>query len=123
MDEATLRAHGCTPLNARHAHVRGMTRHIGPRATLVPDEAGTTHGMLMELTHAEIDHLYADPSVAMYRPDAVDARLPDGSNIAALCFNLPAAPRTDERNLEYAARLRDVARRLGLPAEYVDRLR
>jgi len=76
--------------------------------------------MLMELRHDEIDRLYADPSVEMYRPEAVIAELEDGSRVAAMCFNLTAAPGPDEHNDEYVAKLRDVARRLHLPEDYVE---
>jgi hypothetical protein len=77
----------------------------------------------MKLTHAEIEKLYSEPSVRAYRPEAVTAELADGSRVAALCFNLPDLPGAEETNPEYAARLRDLARRLGFPSDYVDRIR
>ena len=35
------------------------------------------------------------------------------------CYNLPQPPSPSERNPEYAARLRAVAQKAGLPADYV----
>src|SRR3954447_945986 len=119
MDQAALRAKGLDPVNPRSACVNGMALRIGDRATLVPAGQAAAHGIVMELTHAEIDRLYSDPSVALYRPEAVLAEIADGSQVAALCFNLPTPPRPEEANPDYAAKLREVGRRLGLPPAYV----
>lgn len=122
MDETALRAKGFNPVNPRHAQVRDMALRIGNRATLVADATATAHGILVELTHVEIDQLYSDPSVAMYRAEAVIAEFPDGSHAAALCFNLPMVPQPDEANPDYAARLREVSLRLGLPSDYIENI-
>ena len=78
--------------------------------------------MLMELTHDEIDELYSESSVRVYRPEAVLTELADDSSIPALCFNLAAAPDAAESNRDYAARLRDLARKLDLPSKYTDEI-
>jgi hypothetical protein len=75
MDPELLRANGFQPANGRRACVSGMALRIGRRATLVPDPTGTVHGFVFGLTHQEIDRLYQEPSVAIYRPEAVIARL------------------------------------------------
>jgi len=77
----------------------------------------------MELTHSEIDELYSEPSVRIYRPEAVTAELGDGSYVSALCFNLPVVAGTDDANPDYAARLHNLAQRLGFPREYVENIR
>jgi hypothetical protein len=100
------------------ASVAGMTLRIGRRATLVADRISSVHGFVIGLSHPEIETLYAEPSVADYRAEAVIARLADGSLIPALCFNLPPSGEAAEPNPEYAAKLREVAARLGLPAAY-----
>jgi hypothetical protein len=74
----------------------------------------------MELTHVEIEQLYSEASVRAYRVEAVLAELADGSQVPALCFNLLVPPGPEEANAEYAAKLRDLARRLGLPSNYVE---
>ena len=93
---------------------------IGRRATLVDSPAARSYGMLMELTHAEIEELYSEGSVRAYRAKAVLAELRDGSRIPALCFNLVVPPGPEGANAEYAAKLRNLARQLGLPSEYVE---
>ncbi len=123
MDAAALRANGFHPANARQACVSGMALQIGQRATLIPDPAGRVFGFVMDLSQAEVDRLYAEPSVAAYRPEAVMAQLGDGSRIAALCFNLPPSDEPVTANPEYAGKLRVVAARLGLPSDYVSGIR
>lgn len=119
MDEALLREKGLHPLNRRIASVENFCLLIGARATLVRCQEGSVHGVLFSLTQSEIDELYSDSSVSIYRPETVSARLADGSIIPAVCFNLPAASPIAERNPEYAAKLRDLAQRIGLPPDYV----
>jgi len=123
MDIDLLRSKGAEPLNVRGAFVPGFSLRIGQRATLVPAPNGRAYGMLMDLTHGEIEQLYSEPSVSVYRPEAVTAELADGTRVAALCFNLPVAPSPQEANPNYAAKLRDLARRLGFPSDYIDGIR
>ena len=119
MDADALREKGLHPAKARRASVEDMALQLGERATLTPHGGGRVHGMLMGLTHAELDQLYSEPSVDAYRAEPVIAMLSDGSSVAALCFNLPAAAAEVRSNAEYAAKLRIVARRLGLPESYI----
>ena len=119
MDEALLREKGLKPAGYRLASVDNFSLVIGERATLVPSTGRTVHGVLFSLTHAEVDALYREDSVSLYRPEAVTARLSDGSVTPALCFNLPAPPAPSERNPQYASKLRELAARIGLPQSYV----
>jgi hypothetical protein len=78
--------------------------------------------MLIALTRGELERLYAAPGLGQYRPEAVLAHCMDGGSVAALCYNLLAEPRADERNPAYAMRLQRTLRDLGFPAEYADSL-
>ena len=53
----------------------------------------------------------------MYRPVAVLVEA-SGTVVPALTYVLPEPPAREDRNAEYAARLRALAERLGLPTEY-----
>lgn len=119
MDDALLRERGVNPGNRRMAFVENFSLVIGDRATLIPRAGGIVYGVLFSLTHSDVDALYAEASVSVYRPEAVSAQLEDGSIIPALCFNLPEPPSKEERNRQYATKLRELAERLGLPARYV----
>lgn len=123
MDDALLREKGINPENRRVASVENFCLVIGARATLVPCANETAHGVIFSLTHREVDALYSEASVSVYRPEAVSARLADGSAIPALCFNLPVPPSIEERNPQYASKLREVASRIGLPPDYVSSVR
>jgi Gamma-glutamyl cyclotransferase, AIG2-like len=123
MDAERLRARGFHPVNERQACVSGMALRIGRRATLVPDPSKCVYGFVFGLSHQDIERLYAEPSVAAYRPEAVIAQLADRSCVAALCFNLPSSGEIEEANPEYAEKLRIVGRRLGLPADYTASIR
>ncbi len=119
MDADILRAKGAHPVNIRPACVPGFALRIGQRATLLPSPDARVYGVLMQLAHPEIEQLYSEASVRAYRPEAILAELADGSRLPALCFNLLVPPAPEEANSEYAAKLRDLAHRLGLPSDYV----
>lgn len=120
MDADVLCGMGLAPINIRRASVQSMALRLGDRATLILDPAGCVHGILVALSHAELDRLYAEPGVSAYRPEPLMAKLADGACVPALCFNLPTPPQTHRANPEYATQLQAVARRLGLPEDYVE---
>jgi hypothetical protein len=119
MDEALLREKGLSPEDRRLACVEGFRLVIGARATLVRCEGEVVYGVVFSLTRVEVEALYSEESVSAYRSEVVTARMSDGRVAQALCFNLPAQPSLDERNPLYALKLKELAERLGLPAEYV----
>jgi hypothetical protein len=123
MDDQLLDAKGIRPVDIRLAAVPGFVLRIGARAALVPTPGGEVHGVLMKLTHADIEKLYSEAGVQAYRPEPVLAVPRNGATVAALCYNLPEPPSPDERNPEYASKLRSLAERIGLPGDYVASIR
>jgi hypothetical protein len=119
MDQELLRAKGLRPQRAELASVDGLALRIGQRAALVPVRGARVHGVVVSLTLDELEQLYSEPGVQAYRPQAVLAELASGGIVAALCYNLSPPPAGTEHNPEYAAKLREVAKKVGLPAEYV----
>ncbi|MGB6487973.1 MAG: gamma-glutamylcyclotransferase family protein [Steroidobacteraceae bacterium] len=120
MDVGVLRNSGVVPVNPRKAYVDGFALRVGSRATLVPSPRARAYGMLIALTHPELERLYGAPGLDQYRAEAVLACCIEGGAVPALCYNLPVEPRADERNPDYAARLQKVLRDLNFPAEYVN---
>ena len=120
MDVQVLREAGTKPSNFRRAYVADFALRIGRRATLVPSSGSRAYGMLIALTHAELESLYRAPGLEVYRPEAVVAHTFEGDAIPALCYNLVQAPEPHERNPEYAMRLKSVLESLGFPVEYVE---
>ena len=123
MDAQVLRQAGTKPSNFRRAYVVDFALRIGRRATLVPSPGARAYGMLIALTHAELERLYSGPGLEVYRPEAVVAHPLEGEAVPALCYNLVQAPEPHERNPEYAMRLQSVLEGLGFPAEYVESVR
>jgi hypothetical protein len=119
VDAGVLSAAGVAPDDPRRATVDGYALCLGRRATLVPSAGARAYGMLFSLTHEELDKLYSAPGLETYRPQAVLAQPFEGPPTPALCYVLSERPRPDERNPEYAARLRRALRDLGFPADYV----
>lgn len=122
MDTELLRTKGANPASVRKASVENFALRIGERATLTPSPKRRVHGVLMGLTHDEIDRLYSEASVSVYRPEAIIAILEDNSRVPALCYNIPTLPTPQHANPEYASKLRDLARRLRLPSDYVKKI-
>ena len=125
MDAAVLEAKGVRGTGSRLGVVRDWALRIGQRATLVPAPGGAVHGVVTALPLAELDRLYAEPSVRMYRPVAVlvDVAGDEGAPVVALAYVLPEPPAPEDRNPEYAAKLRALAERLGLPDHYTRSIR
>jgi hypothetical protein len=113
---AVLRAKGVEPRLPRKAVVQNYELRIGKRAMLCPQSSAKAFGMVYALTDAEIDSLYGEPGLEMYRPESVIATFEDGSSTVLTTYNLQDTTGTDEPNLEYAANLRVVLERLGFPA-------
>jgi Gamma-glutamyl cyclotransferase, AIG2-like len=119
MDQDLLREKNISPTNVERASVEGLELRIGKRAALVESAGSRVHGVVMSLTLPDLERLYSDPGVAAYKPQAVLAELANGDTVAALCYNLPHPPAPAERDAEYAAKLRVIGRKVGLPAEYL----
>jgi Gamma-glutamyl cyclotransferase, AIG2-like len=119
MDEDLLQSKGVKPTRLRPGAVSGFRLGIGNRATLVPSQSDRVFGLLASVSHADLERLYSEPGLLAYRPEGVLVDLPNGEVLAALCFNLPEPPSDDERNSDYASKLRSLAERLNFPAEYV----
>lgn len=66
MDVSILTESHVSPINPRRAYVEGFGIRIGSRATLVPDARGRCFGMLIGMTHAELDRLYSAAGLEEY---------------------------------------------------------
>jgi len=122
MDEALLASKGASVSIATVGYVDGYGLRIGRRATLLPDRASRAHGVLMTLREADVRALYSDESVADYVSEPVSVVLPDGTVEAAICYNLPE-DKLEGANPEYANALLKLATKLGLPDDYLGKIR
>lgn len=117
MDRDLLVQKGLQPGEAAVGFVEGLALRIGRRATLTGQPGRRAHGVVMTLRETEAAALYAEESVADYRPEPVRVILGDGSAVEAVCYMLPDGPDAGT-NTDYAAALLALAVRLNLPAPY-----
>jgi hypothetical protein len=88
MDQQLLSDKGARASDIRLAVVPGFVLRIGARAALVQDSAGTVHGVVMKLSHFDLEKLYSEPSLLAYRPEAVLARLQSGAYVCHFSLNV-----------------------------------
>ena len=119
MDPDILAKYGIGIEGSIQAYVEDFRLLIGDRATLVPCEGARAYGMLIALTHADLDKLYKAPGLQAYRPEAMLVQSMNGEMMAAICYNLLHPPGESESNREYAIQLRDVLSKLGFPDKYI----
>jgi hypothetical protein len=122
MDESLLASKGIRPKSSRLGYVDGLRLHIVERATLLPAKASRSYGVLMEVSADQVARLYSDESVCDYVAEPVVVHLPNDKQAAAVCYNLPASKLTGT-NPRYAADLLALAIKLGMPENYLERIR
>jgi len=122
MDESYLTSKGIRPTVSGVGYVEGFCLHIGERATLLPEPNSRAYGLLMEMARSAVTALYADKTLCDYVAEPVVVHLADDRQLAAVCYNLPAA-RLTGRNSHYAAALLALATKLGMPDCYLARIR
>jgi len=122
MDEDLLREKGLNPSTAKIAHVAGYGLRIGERATLVASSQERSYGSVIQLDEQEIEILYGDKSVEDYVPEKVTAIDTNGSRLDAISYILPVS-KLSGKNRGYAKSLAAVAKKIGLPDEYIDEIR
>ncbi len=120
MDEEVLRSAKVEPREPRRAVVPGYRLLIGNRATLSPAFGAQCFGVLFNMTPEELRALYSAPGLERYRPQSVLAMLENGSFQPATTYNLAMDPLPNERNPEYAGKLRTVLARLEFPRSYIE---
>jgi hypothetical protein len=119
MDSDILRQNQVEAVNPRRAYVDGYELRIGQRATLVPVAGARAYGMVISLTHDELEKLYTGPGLEEYRPEAILARILMGETVPALVYNLRKVPDSGESSADYATKLKSVLIKLEFPSEYV----
>lgn len=119
MDVAVLEDLGVAPSDPRPAYVDDRSLVVGRRATLVVTPGTRSYGMVIALTHSDLERLYAAPGLEDYRPEPVVAHRLEGGSVTAVCYNLLEPPLPGEADGRYAAELRTLLTELGFPADYV----
>ena len=121
MDEDLLKEKGLNPSAAKISYVTGYGLRIGERATLMQSSQERSYGSVIQLDEEDIENLYGDKSVEDYIPEEVTAIGTNGSSLAAMSYILPIS-KLSGQNREYAKSLAVVARKIGIPEEYIDEI-
>lgn len=104
------------------AYAEGYGLRIGARASLVPSTLEKAYGLVMEMNSHDTDQLYSDESVADYEPIEITVTREDGTQTVVCCYNL-AEEKLTGQNLQYATDLSRVAKKVGLPTDYVNHIK
>jgi gamma-glutamyl AIG2-like cyclotransferase len=119
-DEVLARG-GCEPASIEVARLSGFDIHLGPHAALVPSSEHAVYGLLVGVTNAELDRMYAIPGVGLFLPRAVLVETVDGRLCPSLCYIPPSAGR-EPADIEYLDRLIEVGLKYAFPSWYLARL-
>jgi hypothetical protein len=108
-------------VDAQVARLNGFDIHVSPHANLSQSDRHCVYGVLVQLTHDELDRLYSADGVGVFLPEAVVVETADGAVRPALCF-IPPAPGDAPADPEYLDELIEAADGYGFPSWYVERL-
>ncbi|MFT5140780.1 MAG: hypothetical protein ACI9H8_001976 [Lysobacterales bacterium] len=121
MDPELLKGKGLSPSNPMLACIKGYGLRIGERASIVKSENECAYGLIVSLEQKEIEALYGEESVLDYIPEKITAVNSSGENIDATTYTLPSE-KLKGRNKDYAKTLAILAKKLGLPSDYIEEI-
>jgi hypothetical protein len=117
MDDSYLRSKGVGVRRPRKAVLPGYALRVAQRGLLVPQFGAQAFGMVFTVSDAEIDRLYAELGLHIYRPLSVLLLCEDGAYAPALTFNPGDEHAGEGVNAEYLSKLRALHGKLGLPSD------
>lgn len=112
---------GMTPTGREVATLPGFELSIRPLVNVSPEPGSVVYGLLLQLTHAELQNVYAKLK-ATYHPRPVIAFTLDGQPRAALCYIVDDMP-AGHAERDYVLDLLRPAEELGFPEWYLDKIR
>lgn len=121
INEAMQDRVGVHPTRRIVATLSGYGLDIRPYVNLEPRQGEQAFGLVMWVTHADLERLYGQLKIR-YDPVAVLVRTIDDQYLPALCYLAADMPegQADEAHVRM---LLEPAERLGFPAWYLDRIR
>ncbi len=114
MDPDVLKTKGVVPRNPRKAVAKGYRLRIGNMATLLREPNAEAHGIVYQLTHAEVHRLYGGSGLDAYVAEPIMVETEGHGKVAALCCNLLIPPAEGESNPEYQLKLTQCIQKLGV---------
>lgn len=114
MDPSILEGKGVPPRYPRMATAHGYEVKVGAKTTLLRKAGSKASGMVYSLTHMELESLYRGSGLTGYYPEALQVELNSGEVVPVLCCNLLSPADWSDPNPDYASRLAQVKKELGL---------
>lgn len=121
MDIDILSKQGVKASHPRTAYLEDYSLKIGQRASLIPFEGERAYGVVMSLEEVAVEKLYSEASVADYLPEEVRIVSEKNERIKAVCYNLPLEALSGT-NETYAKALSGLAKKLGFPQDYIEKI-
>jgi len=112
---------GMTPRHQELAMLPGFDLRIAPLVNLVRSPRDVVFGMLMRLTHEQLQNVYGQLK-AVYLPEAVLAVDAEGRARPALCYIVPDME-PGQADADHVNPLLESAQALGFPEWYVSKIR
>lgn len=112
---------GFVPKRVEVGRLSGFDMHICPHAAPSRSDQHSIYGILVDITHRDLDRMYAAPGVGVFLPEAVLVDTPDGKKVSALCY-FPPVKEDRPADREYLAKLIAAGREYGFPNWYLERL-
>jgi hypothetical protein len=110
-----------SPRSVEVARLDGFDIHISPHAALSRTEGCAVYGILVSITHRQLDTMYSAPGVGVFLPEAVVVVTRDGKFTPALCY-IPPVVGKDPADKDYLAKLVAAGREYGFPEWYLQYL-
>src|SRR5688500_18659577 len=112
---------GVHPARRMEAILPGYSLTIRPFVNVHQDVGGTVFGIVMWVTHADLERLYGQLKIPYY-PAAVVVQGIDGGFVPALCYVTRDMP-PEQAEEAHVRMLLEPAERLGFPDWYLSRIR
>ena len=112
---------GFQPETIEVARLSGFDIHICPHAALSRSDEHSIYGILVDITHRQLDAMYAAPGVGVFLPQAVLVETGDGKLTPALCY-IPPSRDDKPADRAYLDSLIAAGREYGFPQWYLNKL-
>jgi hypothetical protein len=112
---------GMKPTRQEPATLSGFDIRISPYVTLVRSAGHIVFGLLMEVTHAELQHMYSQLK-ARYFPEALVVSDAAGCLRPALCYRVWDMP-PGQAEVDHVEALATAAESCGFPQWYLAKIR
>ena len=112
---------GFVPDTVQVAQLHSYDICLDPHANVFPSPMHSVFGIVVQITHTELDRMYGKQGVGCFLPEAVLVTLADGRWLPVMCY-MPPSRSNQPADQAYLARLIEAAVLRGLPRDYILRL-